>query len=172
LDKEKAGVALPKGRKKHSNRKEADFSREEAAAHVKARVDRATGGNTKVFVSDKWTLEYDLLTSGCRDAMFTGIQLADAENSDGILTAEVRAKTMKEAKEFLEEQDEALGANEAIAIDAYELLADGLSKAISAQYAAELLRNGHCGKGEELFNKLPPYLANTFNHLMPHLEPL
>lgn len=172
LDKEKAGVALPKGRKKHSNRKEADFSREEAAAHVKARVDRAAGGNTKVFVSDKWTLEYDLLTSGCRDAMFTGIQLADAENSVGILAAEVRAKTMKDAKEFLEEQDEALGANEAIAIDAYELLADGLSKAISAQYAAELLRNGHCGKGEELFNKLPPYLADTFNHLMPHLEPL
>ena len=172
LDKEKAGVALPRGRKKHSNRKEADFSPEEAEAHVKARVDRAAGGNTKVFVSDKWTLEYDVLTSGCRAAMFTGIQLADAENSDGILTAEVRAKTMKEAKEFLEEQDPALGGNEAIAIDAYELLADGLSKAISAQYAAELLRNGHCGKGDELFNKLPPYLANTFNHLMPHLEPL
>jgi putative ATP-dependent endonuclease of OLD family len=172
LDKEKAGVALPKGRKKHSNRKEADFSPEEAAAHVKARVDRAAGGNTKVFVSDKWTLEYDLLTSGCRDAMFTGIQLADTENSDGILTAEVRAKTIKEVKEFLEEQDPALGGNEAIAIDAYELLADGLSKAISAQYAAELLRNGHCGKGDALFNKLPPYLANTFNHLMPHLEPL
>ena len=43
LDKEKAGVALPRGRKKHSNRKEADFSPEEAEAHVKARVDRAAG---------------------------------------------------------------------------------------------------------------------------------
>jgi len=172
LDKEKAGVALSKARKKHSNRKEADFSPEEAAAHVKARVDRAAGGNTKVFVSDKWTLEYDLLTSGCSDAMFIGIHLADAENSDGILTAEVRAKTLKEAKEFLEEQDPDLDGKEAMAIDAYELLADGLSKAISAQYAAELFRSGHCGKGDELLNKLPPYLANTFNHLMPHLDPL
>lgn len=172
LDKEKAGVPLPKRRKKHDNRKEADFTREEAAAHVRTRVDRAAGGNTKVFVSDKWTLEYDLLTSGCRDAVFVGIQLADAENSDGILKPEVRAKTTIEATEFLEEQDLNFVIEEVIAIDAYELLANGLSKAISAQYAAELLRNGHCGKGEELFNKLPPYLASAFKHLMPHLESL
>lgn len=172
LDKEKAGVALPKRRTKHDNRKEADFTPEEAAARVKARVDRAAGGNTKVFVSDKWTLEYDLLISGCRDAMFTGIQLADAESSNGILTDEVRAKTILEAKGFLEGQDRALVGDEEIAIDAYEPLANGLSKAISAQYAAELIRNGYCGKDDELFRKLPPYLANAFNHLIPQLEPL
>lgn len=172
LDKEKAGATLPKGRKKHNNRKEADFTPEEAAAHVKARVDRAAGGNTKVFVSDKWTLEYDLLTSGCRDAMFTGIQLADAENSAGIIKADVRTETTKEAQEFLKEQDQALVMDEVIAIDAYELLTDGLSKAISAQYAAEMLRDGHCGKGDDLFKKLPPYLSNAFKHLMPHLEQL
>jgi putative ATP-dependent endonuclease of the OLD family len=172
LDKEKAGVPLPKRRKTHSNRKEEDFTPEEVAAHVKARVDRAAGGNTKVFVSDKWTLEYDLLTSGCRDAMYIGIQLADAENSDGILKADVREKTMAEATEFLEGQEMFVIPDEVTAINSYEMLADGLSKAISAQYAAELFRDGQCGKGDELFGKLPPYLANAFNHLMPHKEPL
>ncbi|MCC8397586.1 AAA family ATPase [Paraburkholderia sp. MMS20-SJTR3] len=171
LDKEKAAVPVPKGRKRHSNRKEADFTPEEAAAHVKTRVDRAAGGNTKVFVSDRWTLEYDLLISGCRNAMFIGIHLADAEDSNGILKADVRAQTKQKATEFLAEQDQALVGNELIAIDAYELLADGLSKAISAQYTAELIREGHCGKGDELFKKLPPYLMNAFNHLVPHVEP-
>jgi putative ATP-dependent endonuclease of the OLD family len=172
LDKERAGVPPPKRRKTHANRKEEDFTPQEAVAHVQARVDRAAGGNTKVFVSDKWTLEYDLLTSGCRDAMYAGIQLADAENSDGIITANVREKTMKEAKDFLDEEDIFGVPDEKIAIDAYELLADGLSKAISAQYAAELLIGGHCGKGDELFKKLPGYIADTFNHLMPRGEQL
>ena len=172
VDKESAGTALPKRRKKHANRKEADFTPEEAAAHVRTRVDRAAGGNTKVFVSAKWTLEYDLMTSGCRDAMFIGIQLADAENPNGILDPEVRARTVEEAAHFLEEQDLALVLDEVIAIDAYQPLTDGLSKAISAQYAAELFRDGRCGRDEELFGRLPRYLADAFNHLMPHLKPL
>jgi putative ATP-dependent endonuclease of OLD family len=172
LDKERASIPLPKRRKTHSNRKEEDFTPAEAKAHVQARVDRAAGGNTKVFVSDQWTLEYDLLISGCRDAMYTGIQLADAENSAGMLKADVRDKTAMEAKEFLDEQDRYSVPEQEIAIDAYELLEDGLSKTISAQYAAELLRGGHCGKDDELFGKLPPYLAKAFNHLIPHLDTL
>jgi len=34
------------------------------------------------------------------------------------------------------------------------------------------LIGGHCGKGDELFKKLPGYIADTFNHLMPRGEQL
>ncbi len=39
------------------------------------------------------------------------------------------------------------------------------SKAITAQYAAHLLSTGDYGAGDELFNRLPPYLQRALDHL-------
>lgn len=39
------------------------------------------------------------------------------------------------------------------------------SKAIAAQYAAQLFASGEYGRGDELFKKLPPYLQRALNHL-------
>ena len=39
------------------------------------------------------------------------------------------------------------------------------SKAIAAQYAANLVESGDFGKGEELFLRLPPYLQEALKHL-------
>ena len=45
------------------------------------------------------------------------------------------------------------------------------SKAITAQYAAHLVSTGDYGKGDELFNKLPPYLQQALQHLTDRAEP-
>ena len=45
------------------------------------------------------------------------------------------------------------------------------SKAITAQYAAHLLSTGEYGEGDDLFNRLPPYLQRALNHLTTATAP-
>jgi putative ATP-dependent endonuclease of the OLD family len=170
LDKEKNGVPLPAKRKQHSNRKESDFTQEERDQHVQRKRDRASGGRTEVFVSNHWTLEYDLLLSQCQDVMFYAIRLAEAEGTKGALNE----KQFDDALVAAADELEALNLNEknsAIALTAYEpLFEKRISKAIVAQYAAYLFSKGVAGEGPELFKKLPPYLQDTLKHLVPLIE--
>lgn len=158
-----AYVAKPaKGR-----RFESDYDDPAKQAVLDRKVARAEGGNTIVCVSDQWTLEYDLALYGCAKLMHVAVTL-------GVIAAE--------KEERLSEADEKTAI--AAALDTWKVLAaaghapDKLasiiyrplyekeaSKAITAQYAAHLLSTGAYGRGEDLFNALPPYLRRALNHL-------
>jgi putative ATP-dependent endonuclease of OLD family len=167
LDKESQKAPPPKGRKTHPNRKTSDYSADELKALVDRKIARAAGGSTQVFVSDYWTLEYDLLRSGCAFVMFIAIRLAEAEGSDGALS-EVK---LRDALKAADAEYEALNKSqsvEQIAAAAYEpLYSRKLSKAVVAQYAAWLFERGVGEEGENLYSKLPPYLQNALQHLVP-----
>ena len=152
---------------KGKKRFESDYDEAGKKDAVDRKVARAEGGNTIVCVSDQWTLEYDLALHGCAKLMYVAVSLG-----------EIAA----EKDERLNDADEKMAI--AAALDNWKVLAaaghspDKLasiiyrplyekeaSKAITAQYAAHLLSTGDYGTGDELFNRLPPYLQRALNHL-------
>lgn len=158
--------------KKKKPRFLADFSPDALEARRANRVNRAEGGSTKVFVSELWTLEYDLAVSGCAKLMHMAIGLAtQAKANDGHLSAEQR----KAATTMLEKEWEVLtcsGHTESeLACLVYRpLFGKKASKAVTAQFAAALLDSGEYGKGVALFKTLPPYLQGALTHLTGSFE--
>lgn len=146
---------------------ESEYTGDELKALVKAKEDRAQGGNTMVYVSDRWTFEYDLALYGCAELMFVAIHLAKK--------AAARGERLDEADEILalaeaHDEWEALNAvghtPEKLASVIYQPLVEkDASKAVAAQYAAYLVATGQYGKGEELFKGLPPYIQRALTHL-------
>ena len=160
-----ANTYVPKPAK--GKRFEADYDDAGIKAVVDRKVARAEGGNTIVCVSDRWTLEYDLALYGCAKLMHVAISL-------GIMASD--------KDERLSEADEKLAIGAALAawkplegaghppdklasIIYRPLYEKEASKAITAQYAAHLLSTGEYGEGDDLFNRLPPYLQRALNHL-------
>ena len=152
---------------------EADYDDAGIKAVVDRKVARAEGGNTIVCVSDRWTLEYDLALYGCAKLMHVAISL-------GIMASD--------KDERLSEADEKLAIGAALAawkplegaghppdklasIIYRPLYEKEASKAITAQYAAHLLSTGEYGEGDDLFNRLPPYLQRALNHLTTATAP-
>lgn len=153
--------------KNGNKRFDTDYTPEELVALVKAKVDRAAGGKTIVCVSDRWTFEYDLALYGCGELMYTAIQLAVKADTKGERLDEAdELLTMAAAHEEWEALGEAGHTEDALAAIVYQPLATKkASKAVAAQYAAFLIETGNYGKGNELFENLPPYLKTALNWL-------
>ncbi len=146
---------------------ESDYTPAEIATLVKTKEARAEGGNTVVSVSDHWTFEFDLARYGCAELMFLAIQLAKKAKSHGESLDEAdEAVALADAKtSWATLKAKGLGA-EALACLIYQPLVDQeASKAVTAQYAAQLLGTGDFGSGEALFNELPPYLQRALTHV-------
>lgn len=166
----RAYIDKPKNGKK---RFDADYTGEELADLVKAKVDRAAGGKTIVCVSDRWTFEYDLARYGCGELMFMAIQLA--------VKADVKGERLDEADELnalavAHDDWEALckvgHTEDALAAIIYKPLATGkASKAVAAQYAAYLIETGNYGKDAALFERLPRYLKDALTWLTEKTGP-
>jgi len=167
LDKEKKKIPLPKRRRRHPNRKESDFTPAELIENLSSRRAKAEGGNVRVFLSDYWTLEYDLLRSELGEAMFIAIQMARAEGKKGFLSEDNFMKINAAAKTRWQTLSLVTNAEE-MAAEAYEPLQDeSVSKAITAQYFSRLVDSGDYGKGDEFIEKLPTYLKEAFQHILP-----
>lgn len=166
-DKINKGQALAKDGKQHMRRKVADYTSAELIEVRQAKVDRAKGGSTEVFIADHWTLEYDLLRSGLAKAIYIAIQLEQAEGSKGYLTGDEYGKVYQEAADAFDSLA-LVETEEAIAADAYELLhSKRASKAIVAQYLAKMAKDGNLGKGDALLKALPPYIKSALDYLVP-----
>ncbi|MHB1258712.1 ATP-dependent nuclease [Thiobacillus sp.] len=146
---------------------ESEYTEEELKAVVKAKEDRAQGGNTMVYVSDRWTLEYDLALYGCAELMFKAIHLAKKAESRGERLDEAdEVVALAKAHNDWEALNAAGHAPEKLASIIYQPLVEKeASKAVAAQYAAYLVATGQYGKGEELFQRLPPYIQRALVHL-------
>lgn len=170
-DKIRNAVPLRKGLKEHSRRKVEDYTPVEVLDVRMKKVDRAKGGSTDVFISDHWTLEYDLLRSGLAKATYCAIQLEQAEGSKGFLTKVEFDKALKDAQEEFDALEANCSSTE-IAAYAYEPLhSKRASKAIVAQYLASLVSGGAYGEGDAFFKLLPPYVQDAFEHLVPKAIP-
>lgn len=162
-------VAVPK--KAGVKRFEHDYDSAQAADVVKRKVDRVevpADTSVRVFVSNHWTLEYDLAHSGCSELIFTAISLARAKKSQGVKFDETKLTLLesKAAADWALLDAKHAGDRVALACEIYEPLYEGeASKAVTAQFAARLLASGKYGSGEDLLNVLPTYLREALVHV-------
>lgn len=127
---------------------------------------------TKTFVSDHWTLEYDLAYAGLGLEVFQAISLAKEETrSDPISAAdpaERKALLEKAAAEYANTQAECKtqsDARERTATHIYKPLLGNVSKAITAHYLSELLAERYEGRPEDLKTWLPNYLCMAIEYV-------
>lgn len=146
---------------------DSDYSALEMAVAVQRKKERAEGGKTIVCVSDRWTLEFDLALHGCAKLMHMAISLAaKAKSRDERLTETDETATLVEAELSWTSLEGAGHTEEELAAIIYKPLQEkDASKAIAAQYAAQLVCTGKYGTGEDLFKALPPYLQAALSHL-------
>lgn len=161
---------------KKGKRFESDYTPTEAAAAVKRKRDRvesADDPSVKVFVSDQWTLEYDLAASGLAELLFIACALGQTEQSKGERLTEEDEKVVlagaQAAWPGLKEKYPV--ATELAAVIYQPLYEKDASKAVTAQYAAKLIRSGNYGIGDALLQALPPYLKQALRHLTGTSDP-
>lgn len=152
---------------KKGKRFEVDYDAKGIADLVQRKKNRAQGGRTIVCVSDRWTLEYDLALSGCAEVMYIAISLAEMAEAKGERLNDGDEKVAKAAAEasWKTLQSAKYTAEKLASIIYQPLYEKNASKAIAAQYAAQLLASGDYGNGDALFKKLPQYLQEALTHL-------
>ena len=156
---------------------EKDFLAGEAANAVLrkiARVEATDDPSVRVFVSDYWTLEYDLAFAGLAEIMFLAIEMAKVERGKGErLTDDDEKEALADAKAAWPKFEAAHSTKEALAIAVYRPLYEkDASKAVAAQYAAKLLLTKDFGSGQDLLEALPPYLKAALRHLTSTSDPV
>jgi len=150
-------------------------SLEERRARIRC---KAAGQAVETFVSDEWTLEYDLALGGLADDVYVAACMAEADdelNSGQVTREEVEESSLGEFGELRHDADAVDGCSvdEVVASKVYFKFFSGRApKPIAAQYLAERLRTRHeegdlpC---EELLARLPKYLIHAIEHVT---EPL
>jgi putative ATP-dependent endonuclease of OLD family len=167
-----------------------DFAPEELAARRKALEDKASGQRVKTFVSDEWTLEYDLalgqrdedgaFNGGLAEDVFVAACLADKDDAINVAATQyqrIRAAVkvgetalweFNELREHAAEKDGS-SPDEVLASRVYaRLVKDGISKPVAAQYlAGRLERKWQKGTltPSDLRAQLPRYIVNAIDYV-------
>jgi len=145
---------------------------------------KASGQCVETFVSDEWTLEYDLAYSGLAEHVYVAAHLAKRDEALGeaILRTDTAAegafKTLEnEAKRAVEEENaDGCSYEEILAAKVYAQFTKGTraSKAVAAQYLAGRLQAKQA-KGdltvEDLRARLPRYLVQAIEYVTPTRAP-
>ncbi|MBX9590851.1 MAG: AAA family ATPase [Hyphomonadaceae bacterium] len=167
LGKVSAGQPLPAANQRRW-RALSDFPNNTLATRREDIRARAAGQKVETFVSDKWTLEYDLARCGLAKEMWLAVQLAQ---DDDKITKGSRSRfgVTRDALKSWEALAEQNYSDDERATHVYATLAnEDASKPITAQYLARLLELG--GKGrvrtpEQWRTVLPPYLVAAIDYV-------
>lgn len=151
-----------------------DFSETELEDLRQSRREKASGQKVETFVADEWTLEFDLAYFGLDKLVWCAATLALNE-----VAIQDDKKTQADVLHTAAEEFKTLAANEpdraTRAAHVYARFAsEGASKAIGAQYLAELLENAVKAEtlsAEDLRKRLPPYLLAAIVHVTEPFPP-
>lgn len=144
-------------------------AQEQALKERRGRLQADDGQSVRTFVSDHWTLEYDLAFCGLAEEVYVAALLA--KNDDPLNSEKKKWTEVEEAAraDFREMEAEANQDRESLCTRVYKLFYSGdASKAIAAQYLAEILAKlGETnGFDKALFAaKLPRYIVNAIAHV-------
>ncbi|MFI0146355.1 AAA family ATPase [Streptomyces globisporus] len=144
----------------------ADMTHAEIDKYV-AGLKTGDSGPVKTFVSDAWTLEYDLAAASWPMAILMHQAVRAARSSESSWPGAKKLKTLAEAaRQEVEMWKTNQDSLEAVALRIYEPLKSGnASKSIAAQHAADLLEATNLTDGD-----LPPYLVAAFDHICGEVE--
>jgi putative ATP-dependent endonuclease of OLD family len=160
-----------------------DFSESDLSALRTERREKASGQRVKTFVSDEWTLEYDLAL-GCKDDIgafrteiaedvYIAARLAEKDddiNSNTVKRDDISAKATKEFAALKSGVVASGGCSieEVLASRVYAKFVKKSIKAIAAQYLAEILwtkhEQGHL-TSDSLRKSLPRYLVESIDYV-------
>jgi len=149
---------------------EADLPDEVARAKWLDQKCRGDGENVRTFVSDHWTLEYDLAYAGLGHSLHVAISLAKDEarlDKLGAGSTDEQQKTVIAAAEeswntLSEEVGNRGDATEYLAYKVYEPLLGKLSKPVTAQHmASQLLSSAR----NECSQSIPDYIKNAIAYV-------
>lgn len=161
---------------KTGKRFESDYAGTEAADAVRRKISRVETSDdpaVKVFVSDFWTLEFDLARAGLAKLMFIAVALGQTQKSKGERLTEADEKAVAESARAAWPGLKAKHPDptELAAVIYQPLYEKDASKAVTAEYAAKLIRTGQYGVGQALLDSLPPYLKAALRHLTQTSDP-
>jgi putative ATP-dependent endonuclease of OLD family len=119
-------------------------------------------GHVKTFVSDHWTFEYDLASASWPLARIMNQAVHCANKAVGTWPDESVVTSTRISATSQVDAWKAEGKSlEEVALDVYEMiLRKGLSKAITAQFAAEFV-----SESDITLQELPKYIQYAFDHL-------
>ena len=155
-------------------RVKADFPGNELDQRRAERRAKASGQRVETFVADEWTLEYDLAFHGLGKHVFRAATLALADDRLNAGTT-TRAAVLGGADAAYQALADAGHDVPTLASHVYALFeADGASKAIGAQFLAELLEQEIVDgvlNAESLRASLPPYVVAAIAHITGPFPP-
>lgn len=169
IGKLEAGQPVPvRPPSKRQWRIKADFLGDELEQRRTDRRAKASGQKVETFVAGEWTLEYDLAFHGLGQLVFRAASLALADDRLNAGTT-VQADVIAAADAAYQAIADAAPDQETLGAHVYALFeADGASKAIAAQYLAELLekevKEGRLD-ADTLRDQLPPYAVAAIAHV-------
>ncbi|NRB39739.1 MAG: AAA family ATPase [Pseudomonadales bacterium] len=167
-------------------RAKCDFKAEELIEHRSNIKRKASGQSVRTYVSDEWTMEYDLAYFGLADEVYTAAHLAKKDayyaNKGTDFTCDERLIETSLAKEALNEikfnitaldiseRDDPEQYKEHLASHVYAMFTRGTkaSKPMAAQYLADILEG--YDRVDELHKKLPPYLVDAINYVTQPIQ--
>ncbi|CAI1153846.1 recombination protein F [Serratia proteamaculans] len=169
VGKLEAGQPVPvRPPSKRQWRIKADFPGDALEQHRTNRRAKASGQKVETFVANEWTLEYDLAFHGLGKHMYRAASLALADDRLNAGTA-IRADIIAAADTAYQAIADTTPDQETLGSHVYALFeSDGASKAIAAQYLAELLeKDVEAGEldSDTLRNQLPPYTVAAIAHV-------
>lgn len=137
----------------------------------RAKIMEGDGQSVRTFVADHWTLEYDLAHAGLGEDVYVAAVLA--KNDDPLNgKKKQRDEVETQARKAFDALKEKHGHNlEELCAHVYKLYkSEGASKAIAAQYLAEILTD-KLSQGEvdanALRQRLPRYLVEAIEYVTP-----
>ena len=140
-------------------------------AFVDEKSKKADGQKVKTFVSDYWTLEYDLAYSGLFEELLEAIAYVKLQNKIAAISETELEDIAKKKQEiimpFLEETNKNLSdydSKEQKCSYLYKFF-QTVSKPEVAQELSFILERKYKDKGEELRKKLPHYLVDAIEHV-------
>jgi putative ATP-dependent endonuclease of the OLD family len=151
-------------------------TQEQALQEWRARLQSADGQSVKTFIADYWTLEYDLAFCGLAVDVYVAASLAlndDPLNEEKKQRADVEAAARSAFEEI---ETAANGDHTVLGTRVYQLFhSGGASKAIAAQYLAEMLsKQGDTPDFDRAAfeAKLPRYIVEAIAHVRGGATPL
>lgn len=175
VGKLEAGQPIPvRPPSKRQWRIKADFPGDKLERRRAERKAKASGQKVETFVTDEWTLEYDLAFHGLGKHVYRAASLALADDGLNAGTTD-RDAVLAAADATYQAFIDAAHDQPTLASHVYALFeADGASKAIGAQYLAELLEREIADgalDAEGLRARLPPYIVAAIMHVTEPLVP-
>lgn len=143
-------------------RVENDFTEEEKAEYISAIIAKADGQSVKTFVSDRWTLEYDLAYKGLKDEEMKKILIHSL-----VTASDLNGKQPDKKEEAITAMIDCLGTEEEKAATFYKFFRKGItSKAEFSQQLAMELEEKYCSRGDVLRELLPSYLVEAIDYVV------